>query len=473
MKTPSAGTRLRFRLLLAVGAAVVLALSALAAEEARPLRLIAGPLVLHGAINYQWGGHTFCYLVRGKQALYWAATEYGPGEYAHTALIGQQPLGDSRLKAHVTRLEFAGGKPNPGHEPFPRDPRLRVNQPHLIRTPDGRLHVFLGLTQPTDDPHYRPGRLRYYRTRAPGDITTLVDRSELLPRAPFPDYHLRMSVGVSRDGTRLALVILAISRHGSVPFNTPIIFFALRQGADFVFQKPIRYAEPMGLFYPQVAVTEDGVVIVGEVWSNRTPKRSLTRLLHLDWQGKTLHREDLPAEVDGNYWCQDLRPRDAEDWSRLVLFYNKQPATRENNRHEFWEYDVRARRLRLLRSRRVPYPLSNAGRWLPMPEGQSLFINNPSMNRLVVWSGDLLGRGPIRRTPLPGGDVIQRGYQASIYLAAPNVLQGSLRAPGELCVAADCYHRVPPGEKPKACSLLLWRLAWKVERQSGRRGRQD
>ena len=426
-------------------------------ESKLPVRVVQGPIVLHGGINSQWGGHTYCYTLLGKRALYWTATEYASGEFAHTALIGQHPLDGSDLPPHVTRLTFDPGKPNEAKTAFPRDPRVRVNQPQMVRTPDGHLHVFLGLTQPTKNPDYSPGRLRYYRTERPGDVSTLVDRSALIPTEPFRDFHLRMSVGISRDGKRLALVILAISEDGSIPFNTPVVFLGKRQGLDFAFQQPIRYAEPMGLFYPQVAATEEGVVIVGEVWDNQ--KRATTRLIHLDWQGQELHREDLPAETDGQFFSHDLRPRSADDWSRLVLYYNKAPADRSDNRHEFWEYDARTRRLRLLRSIKTEYGLANAGRWLPLPGGKSVFINNPSMNRLFVWSGNLLGQGEIIRSALPGADVVQRGYRASIYMSAPNVLQGSIRSPEELYLAADCYNPVKEGEKPAACSLLLWRLA--------------
>ena len=92
-----------------------------------------------------------------------------------------------------------------------------------------------------------------------------MDRTELLPTETYDSFHLRMNVGLSPDGHWMALVILAISEDGSVPFNTPVVFVGERQGLDFVFQPPVRYAEPMSLFYPQVAAIKEGIIIVGEV----------------------------------------------------------------------------------------------------------------------------------------------------------------------------------------------------------------
>ena len=107
--------------------------------------------------------------------------------------------------------------------------------------------------------------------------------------------------GLSPDGHRIALVV---SEDGSISFNGPVVFVGEKQGLDFVFQPPIRYAEPMSLFYPQVAATNDGIIIVGQVWDNSA--RVTTRLLHLDWQGKLVHREDLPVVGDGNFLSLDL-----------------------------------------------------------------------------------------------------------------------------------------------------------------------
>src|SRR5207237_6202086 len=100
------------------------------------------------------------------------------------------------------------------------------------------------------------------------DITTLVDRTELIPTNGYNEFHLRMNVGLSADGKRLVWVVLAVSSDGKVPFNTPVVFFAERKGADFFFPRSIAYALAMGLFYPLVAVMESGTVVVGDVWAD-------------------------------------------------------------------------------------------------------------------------------------------------------------------------------------------------------------
>ena len=92
------------------------------------------------------------------------------------------------------------------------------------------------------------GKIKYYRSEKPEDISTLVDGTELIPTKPYSEFHLRMNVGISQDGDRMALVILAVSADGSVPFNMPVIFFGKRQGLDFIFQKPMSYEKPMGFF---------------------------------------------------------------------------------------------------------------------------------------------------------------------------------------------------------------------------------
>ena len=115
-----------------------------------------------------------------------------------------------------------------------------------------------------------------------------------------------MNVGLSVDGKKLVWVVLAVSSDGKVRFNTPVVFFAERHGADFSFQKPIAYAAPMGLFYPLVAVANSGPIVVGELWDDS--KRPRARLLQLDWSGQVTYQEDLPAESEGTHCVYDLKP---------------------------------------------------------------------------------------------------------------------------------------------------------------------
>lgn len=411
--------------------------------DAQDVRLLDGPTVLHANIRDQWGGQTYGYLLQGKRGLFWSARPHDKEKGSPTFLIGQHPTPGSTLPSAVTRIRL-------------EDDKLKAcNQPQMIRTPDGYLHVFVGVTKKENQKNYAPGKIRYYRSDKPENITTLVNRSSLIPTKPYGDFHLRMNVGIGPQGKRMALVILAISDDGSVRFNTPVIFIGERKGADFVFRKPVSYAEPMSLFYPQIAVTEKGIIVVGQIWDHA--ERLKTRLLHLDWDGKLVHRQDLPAEADGQYFSLDLRP-DPADSDRLIVYYNKLPKDRKDCRHEFWGYTVSGRKLRLLASLKTEHSWANTGKWFPGTKNYSVFVNNPSMGRLAIWEGDILGGATVTRKYLPGADPVGRGYQASYYLFVPNPLQGSVITPLELFVASNWFN---PGWDAKASgpgSLLLWRF---------------
>ena len=174
--------------------------------------LVDSPKVLHSSIAGQWGGHTFCYTLLGEKRLFWTATAYNENDKTPTALIGQYSLNDP-TDSKFTAIRFT-------------EPNVKgSNQPQIIRTPDGYIHVFIGVTYDIGNPNLAPGKLRYYRSKEPEDISILIDRTELIPTEPYGEFHLRMNVGISPDGDRMALVILAVSADGSVPFNTPVIFF--------------------------------------------------------------------------------------------------------------------------------------------------------------------------------------------------------------------------------------------------------
>lgn len=400
------------------------------------------PIVLHNSIAGQWGGHTFCYLLLGEQNIFWSATAYDENDKTPTALIGQYPLDGSLPK--ITTIRFT-------------DKNVKgSNQPQMIRTPDGYIHVFIGVTYTTDNPSYNKGKLKYYRSKDPDDISTLIDRTELIPTELYSDFHLRMNVGVSPDGKRMVLVILAISEDGSIPFNTPVIFFGERQGLDFVFQKPMKYENAMGFFYPQVATTDDGIVVVGEMWDQK--EIHTTRLIHIDWNGKLIHQEDFPTNGNGSYFSYDLRPRDAKDWSKLVIYYNRSPEDHKICNHEFWEYNTKTEQLKLLRSIDTEYGLSNSGKWVPISDKYSIFINNPSMGQFCMWEVNLFGDNSADRIPLPKTNPFELGYLATSYTFVPNVLQGSLVS-NEVYFASDCFNKDKKPDKSGPCSFLLWRLS--------------
>ena len=183
-------------------------------------------------------------------------------------LVGQYPKNEVAFPPVITRISLEASN------------FFNSSLPLLVRTPDGFIHIFVGVTYDTGKPNLKPGVLRYFRSAVPDDITSVVDRTELIPTNPYHEFHLRMNVGLSVDGKRLVWVVLAVSSDGKVAFNTPVVFFAERKGADFSFQKPIAYASPMGLFYPQVAVVEAGAIVIGELWGDA--RRPHARLVQFD-----------------------------------------------------------------------------------------------------------------------------------------------------------------------------------------------
>jgi hypothetical protein len=421
--------------------------SPLTTAQAPSLRIAEGPIVLHANMDQQWGGHTFSYLLEGEHAIFWSATAYNADGKTWGSLIGQYPKPGSNAEPATTSL------------PMPGIDVKSMTQPLMLRSPDGYIHIIIGFSRDTGDPTYAPGGLRYFRSAEPEDISQLVDRSELIPRmAPFNEFHLRMNAGISRDGRRAAIVILAISKDGSVPFNTPVIFLADKQGSDFVFREPIRYAEPMGFFYPQIALTDSGTVVVGQLWDNAA--RSITRIMQLDDSGKITHREDIPVTADGNYWCCDLRPIAPDNWNDLVLYYNKYPKDKQDCRHEFWTYTPSTTTLKQHRSIPVPEGQINYGKWIPISKDRSAFIHNPSMGSFEAYDGNLLGEGDFTTIPLPATDPVMHGYVGTAYTFVPNPLQGSYTTPGSTWFATDFIpNKNDPNERTRA-TFLLYRLAF-------------
>ncbi len=120
----------------AVGA--VTAMGFLAAASAQ-VRVVGGPVVLHSNVIFQWGGHTFSYVLQGQRYIFWTATankwetgDDGEKKYL-TQLVGQFPLPgtDGQPAVHAFSIEEPGA--------------YACREPLLLRTPDGYLHVFLGI----------------------------------------------------------------------------------------------------------------------------------------------------------------------------------------------------------------------------------------------------------------------------------------------------------------------------------------
>ena len=425
--------------------ALLILTSTVTAETPAPVSVSEGPILLHASLEQQWGGHTFSYLLQGPQALYWTASQYNPDGKTWGSVVGRFPTGAPTLRCTVAQI------------PIPGEKIKYITQPLILRTPDGYLHLFNGVSFDTGDPGYAPGEIRYFRSTAPDDATSFVDRSDLVPKElPFNELHLRMNVGLSRDGQRAALVVLAISKDGRVPFNTPILFLADKVGPDLVFKKPVQYAEPMGLFYPQVAYTDDGIVVVGQVWDNKDC--STARLLHLSADGKLLHRVEFPAESDGNYWCCDLRPESATNWTMLNAYYCKYPKGGQDCRHEFWTYDTLAKSLILRKSIAIPEGQVNSGKCIPVAPDRALFIHNPQMGAFEVYDGDLFHGGDFATTALPETNPLSQGYAGSAYTFVPNPLQGSVASQSGIWFATDTLvEKLRPEDRLRA-NLLLYHL---------------
>jgi len=279
------------------------------------VRVTHGPYLLHANVTGQWGGHTFSYALQGEHYLFWTAT------------LNKWEEGEDGEKKYLTQV--VGQFPLPGTDGVPAVHTFSINEPRayggneplLFRTPDGYLHVILGINHHTDNPNYGDGTLRYYRSASPENVTEWVDRTELIPsQPPYNEFHLRMNVAVTPDGKRAVIAILAISADGSVPFNTPVIFYGQRDGLDFRFAPPVKYHERFGFFYPQIAALPDGIVLVGEVWDD--PPHATSRLVHIDWEGNLIHEEALPArDEEGMYLSWDMRPAAPGNEAELVIYH--------------------------------------------------------------------------------------------------------------------------------------------------------
>ncbi|MGH7152085.1 MAG: hypothetical protein ACREIU_15375, partial [Planctomycetota bacterium] len=354
--------------------------------------------------------------------------------------------------------------PEPGSGGAPRVAPLdlgpglvRVNPPQMVRTPDGYLHLFVGCARAEGD--REPGDVRYLRSVRPEDVSEFVDRSALLPRGTFDRFHNRQAAGLDREGRRLVFINLTDFVPGKHSMNLPLVWFAERDGLDFRFREPVVYGEATSFFYPQVAVTDQGPVVVGAV--HREPSRN-AELVHLDWDGKVLLWEALPKpEGEVESWAFDLEPLSLDDWSRLVLARHVTPAGGKEAALEFWEYDARARRL--ARRRSIPDDLARepnfatAGKVLVVPGKAPLFLNEPGSSACVVWEGDLLGAEALRPCRIPRTRVSDYGYPGIRSLFLPSVLQGSV-APldGRRPLVVDLPGVARDGGREEGCSWLLW-----------------
>lgn len=410
------------------------------AEVPDHVRLATGPLLLHARIRPQWGGHTFSYLLEGPDAAYWSALAGPTGP----ALVGRHPAPGSLRPAHVTEIDLSTLAPS------------RVDQPQLLRTPDGRLHAFVSVFSGEDE----RGEVRYFAGRDPDGIEAFDDRSTEIPHTRFPSLHAnRKNVGLDREGRRAVLFALSDYLPGVSLMNTPLLFLG-RVGEDRIhFDEPIVLGEPVPFFYPQVAATEQGIVLLGAV--DHDPSRH-AELWHVDWQGRELHREELPhPEGTSLTWAFEMEPFDPRDWGRLLIVRAILPEGSDVRTLEFWSYDTRARELTRLRSldnhiEQEP-GFTNAGQVWSEAGHAPLFVNEPGSSSVAAWEGDLSGNMPFRIGRVPGTAAREFGFTSIRSVFLTSVLQGSAPAAGRRAFAFDLdLPRAVEGEDNPCAWLLGW-----------------
>src|SRR5436190_2622224 len=122
--------------------------------EASPIRIVEGPILLHANAAGEWGGHTFSYVLLGEKYVFWAAMLYEPGRTSRTMLLGQYPREGIDKPPVVTSISLDASD------------FYNSSLPLLVRTPDGFIHVFVGVTHDIGKPNLKPGVLRHFRGAA-------------------------------------------------------------------------------------------------------------------------------------------------------------------------------------------------------------------------------------------------------------------------------------------------------------------
>ncbi len=432
--------------------------------QAGPLQTDETPVVLLDDVAFAWGGHTFGYMVEGERGIFTCAARYTPEDLAKRtpeskyapklAVLGQHPKPGSDLVHAEKVISFD----RPGIE--------LITPPQMVRTPDGYLHIFIGQYGPLEG-EGPWGMMAYFRSKNPEDVREWVDLTANLPANTPPfSFHLRTNIGLSRDGNTLVWTILAGHRDKEY-FNTPYIFFGRRSGLDFVFDPPVVFPEDIGMFYPQVAVTDYGIVFVAENWDGYyldPEKRMATRIIHLDEHGKELHRVDLSEKnPGGGNFIYDVRPKAPDDWSHLIMVAADFPAENtglHGTTFQFFEYDLKNRKLSQVNSFKPDGDESLRGRWLRINSQRSLLLTDPRSGPIRAWTGDILNGAPLEELPMPHINASALGYHWQMYLFVPNPIYGSVPSPGAFSLGMYVVNSSETSIKghPDPGSFLLWRV---------------
>lgn len=363
-------------------------------------------IVMHDDIRHQWGAHTFCYITEGETGLFSSAVLHDFSDYSTVAVVSQYPKPDSSLPPAVRTIDFGPSV-------------TRADPPHIIRTPDGYLHIFAPFYDGFSGAYPSNGHIRYYRSESPEDIRTLVDRSNLMPASPT--FHLRTSFGIGQDGDSIAWVVLS-ENNGGYQYDTPLLYRGHRSGLDFVFSAPIAYSSRMQFFYPQVVINDYGYVIVGQMWDGSANEGA--RIIHLDSSGNKLLDTSFPSDS----YIYDMRPISATNWNELVLTYSGA------GMHRFRVYDSETRTVSVVKETTGP---ANAGRWFRITRDTSVLVNNPYLGDLYAFEGDILNGGELLTYYIPGATPVTDGYNLSGSGAIPTPIRGSVASPGGFYFAID------------------------------------
>src|SRR6185436_12873380 len=99
-----------------------------------PIRIVDGPILLHGNAVSEWGGHTFSYVLTGEKHVFWSGMLYEPGRTSRTMLLGQYPRPGVDQAPVVSSVSLDATN------------FFNSSLPLLVRTPDGFIHIFVGVT---------------------------------------------------------------------------------------------------------------------------------------------------------------------------------------------------------------------------------------------------------------------------------------------------------------------------------------
>lgn len=290
----------------------------------------------------------------------------------------------------------------------------------------------------------------YLRSTHPNDITSL-EPSDNLDEANEggpQDFHLRMNVGLSKDGGKMALVVMT-GDGGFQDADSPIMYIGHKGGDGFFnFEKPFQYVEnnQAGLLTPQVVVGDDGIVVVSKA---ATGSREQTRLVQVSWDPPSQtepHKVKPPVRdeiFDGH--VTGVRPVD-DNFGKIMMVRLK------DDTYDLLVYRTYLPEFELNKETTIhakEEDLGEGSSWVPLPE-ERYAVLTPKGGNVHAWTGDFKVEG--------GQPSSMMEFHGDIgpYMQVPNPIYGSLPAYPINCIhfgALDEGHqyvvyRAQFGDKP-------------------------